>query len=114
VAVGLGLFAPSQHEGALAGGETSVPQTPVPRSVPPSTPPAAAPQPPASAPVMGDLVTPATERNHRVWVDGRIAAWSSGGLLRVPCGTHVVRIGSAGESRTVFVPCGGQAIVQAH
>jgi serine/threonine-protein kinase len=56
----------------------------------------------------GEIVTPASAHGHRVWVDGRIAAWSSGVTLRVPCGTHVVRIGSAGASTSVDVPCNGR------
>jgi len=65
------------------------------------------------APTTGEIVTPSSAHGHRVWVDGRIAAWSSGATLRVPCGTHVVRIGSAGESRSLVVACGARVIVDA-
>jgi hypothetical protein len=61
----------------------------------------------------GELVTPAAARGHRVWVDGKVEALSSGVTLRVPCGTHVVRVGSTGESSTVEVPCGGSVVVGA-
>jgi serine/threonine protein kinase len=63
--------------------------------------------PPASSSTTGEIATPASAHGHRVWVDGRVAAWSSGTTIRVPCGTHVVRIGSAGESTSLVVPCGG-------
>jgi hypothetical protein len=68
---------------------------------------------PASSPgpTHGDIVTPASAHGHRVWVDGRVASWSSGSTLRVPCGTHVVRIGSTGDSKSVAVPCNGRIIL---
>ena len=40
---------------------------------------------------------------HRLWIDGVLAAdWRA----IVPCGIHVVQVGSAGTPRTVDIPCG--------
>ncbi len=83
---------------------TTAPAAPV-APVVDAAPPAASTPSPAST--TGEIVTPASAHGHRVWVDGRIATWSSGTTLRVPCGTHVVRVGSAGESTSIVVPCGG-------
>jgi hypothetical protein len=41
--------------------------------------------------------------DHRLWIDGNLAAGSEA-LVR--CGTHTVQVGSAGALRTVDVPCG--------
>jgi len=87
-------------------------------------PPAAAPSPatavaspaplPASppSPTTGMLLTPAAARHHRVWIDGQLAAYAAGGALHVPCGAHVVRIGSGGAAQAVRVPCGGEVAVE--
>src|SRR5207237_4504098 len=65
---------------------------------------------PAIPPGEGLLRTPASAAGHRVFIDGRIAG-NSPGPLRVPCGTHVVRVGSAGKNQTVEVPCGDEVTV---
>jgi serine/threonine protein kinase len=66
------------------------------------------PLPPATSlpPTTGDLRTLAAPVVHRVFVDG-VFAGSSGDTLTVPCGTHGVRIGGAGKTQSVTVPCGG-------
>jgi len=63
--------------------------------------------PPASAASKtGRLLTAPSEAGHRVFVDGRFAG-SGGAALVVRCGTHEVRVGSAGRLRRVDVPCDG-------
>jgi hypothetical protein len=44
---------------------------------------------------------------HRLWIDGTLVA---GWQATVPCGAHVVQVGSAGVPRTIEVPCGDQII----
>jgi serine/threonine-protein kinase len=61
---------------------------------------------------LGDIVTPASARGHRVFVDGQFAAPDSGVTLHVKCGRHTVRIGSSGTLQAVDVPCGGEVRVQ--
>jgi hypothetical protein len=75
--------------------------------------PSPTPPPPRPAPTstVGDLITPLSAHAHRVFVDGRCAADSSGATLSVRCGRHTVRIGSHGASQTVDVSCGGSISV---
>jgi serine/threonine protein kinase len=63
---------------------------------------------PAPASSFGAIVPPSAARHHRIWIDGEVIDPSGGPTIRVPCGTHVVRIGSAGASQSVNVPCGGR------
>lgn len=88
---------------------------PAPAAAPPAAPsapaeaasPSPAPAPaPAPAPTSGTLRTPASTRANRVFVDG-VVVGSGGGALEVPCGVRAVRVGSAGTTRRVEVPCGG-------
>lgn len=51
-------------------------------------------------------ITAPSEAGHRVFVDGRLAG-SGGAPLVVRCGTHEVRVGSAGRLWRVEVPCDG-------
>jgi serine/threonine protein kinase len=84
--------------------------SPPPPAPPPSPPPPAAeasPPPPPPASTVGDLVTPAEARSHRVFIDGRYAAPRAGATLSLPCGLHTVRIGSKGRDQKLNVPCGG-------
>ncbi len=60
---------------------------------------------------LGTIVAPLAARHHRIWVDGEVVVWSTGPTLSVPCGTHVVRIGSSGASQSVQVPCGGTVML---
>jgi hypothetical protein len=59
----------------------------------------------------GTIVTGSTSGQHRVYVDGHVVGEGEG-TFTVACGTHVVRIGSAGREQTVVVPCGGSAEVR--
>ena len=61
----------------------------------------------AVTPGTGRLLTATSERGHRVFVDGRVAG-SGGAPLVVRCGSHDVRVGSAGRLRKVEIPCGGE------
>jgi hypothetical protein len=45
---------------------------------------------------------------HRLWIDGVLEpSWK----VTLPCGSHVVQVGSAGAPRTVEVPCGSTVMV---
>jgi serine/threonine-protein kinase len=70
--------------------------------------------PPAGATTLpadsGQIVPPASAAGHRVFVDGKVASEGTA-PIRVRCGSHVVRIGSAGEEHKVSVPCGGSVNV---
>jgi serine/threonine protein kinase len=54
---------------------------------------------------LGELLMPRNAAGHRIYVDGRTVGE---GLdpIRVSCGPHAVRIGSAGRVHHVDVPCG--------
>ena len=123
-AVALSLGGPAPSEGNVAAGATAVaPPSPRLRPSPPAVvaeiaPPsgdaiAIARTAPALPPTTGRVLTPASARSHRVWIDGELAARASGVALSVACGAHVVRIGSAGASQSIQVPCGGDVSVDA-
>lgn len=87
-----------------------------PRLVPPRVVAAPRPEPradasaaPAVSATTGLLVTDAREAGHRLFVDGRVLA--AGAPVAVRCGTHEVRVGSAGRLRKLTVPCGGSVHV---
>jgi hypothetical protein len=44
---------------------------------------------------------------HRLWVDGHLTPWR----VRLRCGLHTVKVGSAGAPRVVDVPCGSEVNV---
>jgi hypothetical protein len=48
-------------------------------------------------------------RNHRLYVDGALVRESTA-LVR--CGVHSVKVGSAGKTQSVDVPCGGEITVR--
>lgn len=56
---------------------------------------------------MGLLETPNGMANHRVFVDGLVRG-SGGVVVRLRCGRHEIRLGSAGRLQGVDVPCGGR------
>ena len=123
VAVGVSLRAPSSLATELAPPEPAPPvaAAPPPAALP-APPPAPAPAPsPSPSPLAaepsapantGTIVAPLAARHHRIWVDGEVVVWATGPALRVPCGPHVVRIGSAGASQSVDVPCGGRVALE--
>jgi hypothetical protein len=55
----------------------------------------------------GHVALPASVAGHRIFVDGHVVGE---GLrdVRLRCGRHSVRIGSAGTTRRIDVPCGGE------
>jgi tetratricopeptide (TPR) repeat protein len=61
----------------------------------------------APVPSTGVLNTPESARGHRVFVDGRCRG-GAGDPIKLPCGPHEVRVGSAGRKQQVVVPCGGE------
>jgi hypothetical protein len=63
--------------------------------------------PAAPVPSTGVLNTPESAHGHRVFVDGRCRG-GAGDPIRLPCGPHEVRVGSAGRKQQVVVPCGGE------
>jgi hypothetical protein len=58
-------------------------------------------------PFTGALDLPPAADGHRVYVDGKMVGVPPTPII-IGCGQHVVRIGSAGKDRDVFVPCGGR------
>jgi serine/threonine-protein kinase len=54
---------------------------------------------------MGELQLPSAAAGHRIFVDGRTVSEGTA-PIRVACGPHAVRIGSAGRLQQVDVPCG--------
>jgi serine/threonine-protein kinase len=53
----------------------------------------------------GELDPPPAASGHRIFVDGKVVSEGTD-PVRVSCGAHSVRIGSAGRLQTVDVPCG--------
>jgi hypothetical protein len=54
---------------------------------------------------VGRVKLPRSALGHRIFVDGRLAA-SDVEALVLPCGHHDIRVGSAGATRSIDVPCG--------
>src|SRR5262245_33149343 len=65
---------------------------------------------------MGTVVLPSRAAGHRIFVDGRRAkmdeAKEGTEPLRLPCGRHVIQIGSSGSQEAVDLPCGGEVQLQ--
>src|SRR5262249_23932106 len=59
---------------------------------------------------MGDILTQPSAAGHRIFVDDRVLG-NSPDPVRVRCGKHSVRIGSAGMLKDVDVPCAGSIVV---
>ncbi len=75
--------------------------------------PSPSPTPSASAlpPSTVGTIRAADSGGHRVWIDGKLVG-DSPQNYEVPCGHHVVRIGSSGQPQMVEVPCGGEVQVE--
>jgi eukaryotic-like serine/threonine-protein kinase len=56
-------------------------------------------------PNVGELQMPASADGHRIFVDGRTVSEGTD-PVRIHCGPHEIRIGSAGRLQNVNVPCG--------
>jgi serine/threonine-protein kinase len=58
----------------------------------------------------GELQFPRSAAGHRIFIDGHVAG-DGKEVIRVACGEHSLRIGSAGRVQQVDVPCGSTLIV---
>jgi hypothetical protein len=54
----------------------------------------------------GTVELPAWTKGHRIYVDDHVAG-EGPEPLRVRCGPHTIRLGSAGRELSAVVPCGG-------
>lgn len=63
---------------------------------------------PAPSPGTGTIIP--TVKGHRLYVDGKLVG-DSAGPRTVECGPHAIKLGSAGLSKTIAVPCGGEISV---
>jgi hypothetical protein len=86
---------------------TTTTSTPTPTSTSTSTPTTTTTSTSTPTSTSGILVAPALSKGRRVFVDGK-SIGEGPGELTAPCGSHEVRIGSAGKPRTVDIPCGGK------
>jgi hypothetical protein len=66
---------------------------------------------PPLPPGQGIARTPAKPAGRRVFVDGRVIGQSPM-VLRLSCGVHKFKIGSAGTERSAVVPCGGEMTLE--
>lgn len=75
--------------------------------------PSPSPTPSASAapPSTVGTIRAADSGGHRVWIDGKLVG-DTPQSYEVPCGHHVVRIGSSGQPQMIEVPCGGDVQVE--
>jgi serine/threonine-protein kinase len=60
---------------------------------------------------MGRVKTEGATAGRRIFVDARTVGQTPEAVV-VKCGLHRVRIGSAGKTLTVDVPCGGEVEVR--
>jgi hypothetical protein len=66
----------------------------------------------------GRVLFPARAAGHRIFVDDRHAKTQEtpdgNGIapLRLPCGPHVIKIGSGGEPQSIDLPCKGEVQLQ--
>jgi hypothetical protein len=74
----------------------------------PSVPAAAQPMATAEAPATGTLRLEHPAAPGRVWVDGKKVTSSS---ALVSCGTHQIKVGVRGRTRSVQVPCDGEVVI---
>lgn len=74
---------------------------------PANVPPVVAPTPKGTT---GILKMPASTASNRLWFDGKLIG-NGGSDREVPCGRHVVKIGSRGRDQRVEIPCGGDVAI---
>jgi hypothetical protein len=60
----------------------------------------------------GHVRLPPRAAGHRIFVDGRRFRTDEGAPIRLPCGPHVVQIGSSGTPESIELPCGGEVQLQ--
>jgi len=56
----------------------------------------------------GKITVGPAQPGHRVWIDGRLMGEESPSSYVVPCGRHVVQVGSRGSPQTLDVACGAE------
>lgn len=62
----------------------------------------------ADVPLHGTIVP--SVKGHRLYVDGKLLGDSDGPVV-VECGTRIIKLGTAGYSKSIAVPCGGEIAV---
>jgi len=112
--------APTPATSAPAAAVPALGSSALPTATQPATPTPAPPPPTATAAPATERAAPAantgtvnvpTKGGHRIWIDERLVG-ESPGSFSIRCGTHAVRIGSAGALQRVNVPCGGAVDVR--
>jgi serine/threonine-protein kinase len=63
-------------------------------------------------PSTGTLTVGPARPGHRIWIDDRLMGEESPSSYLVPCGKHVVRVGSRGSPQSLDVPCGADVEVK--
>jgi serine/threonine-protein kinase len=58
----------------------------------------------------GEVSPEGSASGRRVYIDDRVMGQTPAAFI-VPCGTHKVQVGSAGQPQTITVPCGGRVVV---
>jgi serine/threonine-protein kinase len=102
---------PAPEPGGTAAAQEPATSASAPAPEPAAEPPPAKPaaeEAPAADPIpfdVGELQMPASAAGHRIFVDGRTASEGTD-PVRVHCGAHEIRIGSAGRLQQIDVPCG--------
>jgi len=61
---------------------------------------------------LGTVMLPSRAAGHRIFVDGRRSKSDGNEPLRLPCGRHVIQIGTSGGQEAVDLPCGGEVQLQ--
>jgi hypothetical protein len=62
-------------------------------------------------PTTGILLLPARAVGHRIYVDDKVVS-SDAKPIRVSCGKHQIKVGSADAPRDIEVPCNGTISVK--
>jgi hypothetical protein len=60
----------------------------------------------------GTVQLPPHASGHRIFVDGRRFKTDGVAPLHLPCGPHVIQVGSSGTPQTIDLPCGGEVQLQ--
>jgi hypothetical protein len=81
-------------------------------SVPGAEPPEATSDKASAGDDMGTVRLPSRASGHRIYVDGRRAQVDETAPLHLPCGPHVIQIGSRGTPQPIDLRCGGEVQLQ--
>jgi hypothetical protein len=128
IAIGLAWHLVYRSPGGRAAGATTAPMA-VPIATVETAPPTVVSGPPLLPPprpsTIASVAVPAatsttstatvgtvnvTAAGHRLFIDGRLAG-EGPRTFSLPCGMHELRVGSAGATRAVNVPCGGEIVL---